>query len=134
MAKLTVKSKDKKVDVVLQARVTAMVGTLNLYLDPEVSYSWQQASLVVSKSQGHGVYHVQTIRQWIYRFINHGKLPLHCYKGTHSNILKNKDISMEIQLKLAERAKNNFIKALDVVEIVASPEIQEWLLAAGIDK
>jgi hypothetical protein len=41
---------------------------------------------------------------------------------------------MEIQLKSAARAKNNFIKALNVVEIVASPEIQEHLAAAGIQK
>ena len=133
-AKLTLKSKDKKIDVVLRARITAMVGTLNLYLDPEVSYSWRKASLVVSKSQGHGVYHARTIRQWIYRFINHGKLPLHRYKGTHSSILEDEDIAMEIQLKLAERAKNSFIKALDVVEIVAGAEIQERLEAAGIEK
>ena len=57
LTKLTVKGKDKKIDVLLCARITAMSGTLNLYLDPEVSYSWRQASLVVSRSQGHGVYH-----------------------------------------------------------------------------
>jgi hypothetical protein len=134
LAKLTVKSKDKKIDVFLRTRITAMAGTLNLYLDPELTYSWKQASLVVSKSQGHGIYHAQNIRQWIHRFINHGKLPLHRYKGTHSRILEDEDIAMEIQLKLAAHAKNNFIKALDVVEIVASPEIQEHLAAAGIQK
>lgn len=134
LAKLTLKSKDKKVDVVLRARITAMSGTLNLYLDPEVSYSWRQASLVVSKSQGHGANHARTIHQWIHRFINHGKLPLHRYTGTHSDILEDEDIAMEIQLKLAARAKNNFIKALDMVEIVASAEIQERLEAAGIEK
>ena len=134
LAKLTVKSKDKKIDVFLHARIMAMAGTLNLYLNPELSYSWRQASLVVSKSQGHGTYHAQNIRQWIHRFINYGKLPLHRYKGTHSRILEDEDIAMEIQLKLAMRAKNNFIKALDVVEIVASPEIQEHLAAAGIQQ
>jgi hypothetical protein len=111
-----------------------MVGTLNLYLDSAMSYSWRQASLIASKSQGHGTYHAHTIRQWIYRFINHGKLPLHCYKGSHSNILEDEDITMEIQLKLSAHAKNNFIKALDVVEIVASPEIQQCLMEAGIEK
>src|ERR1700723_4127610 len=103
-----------------------MAGTLNLYLDSAMSYSWRQASLIASKSQGHGIYHARTIRQWIYRFINHGKLPLHRYKGTHSSILEDEDITMEIQLKLAEQAKNTF-KALDVVEIVAGAEIQERL-------
>ena len=57
LAKLTVKGQDKKIDVLLHARITAMFGTLNLYLDPKVSYSWRQASLVVSRSQSHGGYH-----------------------------------------------------------------------------
>ena len=39
-AKLTMKSKDKKLDIVFRACITAMVGTLNLYLDPELSYTW----------------------------------------------------------------------------------------------
>ena len=41
---------------------------------------------------------------------------------------------MEIQLKLAEHVKNNFIKASDVIEIVASAELQDHLQAAGIEK
>ena len=74
-----------------------------------------------------------TIHQWIHQFINSGKLPLHQYKGSHSRILEDEDISLEIQLKLAEHPKDNFIKALDV-EVVASKEIQEQLAAAGIEK
>lgn len=37
-------------------------------------------------------------------------------------------------LKLAEHAKDNYIKALDVVEIVASQEIQDQLKTSGIEK
>jgi len=51
---LTVKSKDKKIDVIFRACIMGMVGTLNLYLDPELSYTWCEASLIVSKSQGQG--------------------------------------------------------------------------------
>lgn len=40
LAKLTVTSKDKKIDVFFQAHITAMAGTLNLYLDSELSYTW----------------------------------------------------------------------------------------------
>ena len=127
-------SKDVKIDVTFRARITAMVGTLNLYLDPEMSYTWRQASVVVAKLQGKGVRHAQTIRQWIHQFINHGKLPVHHYKGSHSTILEDEDIALEIQLKLAEHAKDKYIKALDVVEIVASQEIQERLKTSGIEK
>jgi hypothetical protein len=35
---------------------------------------------------------------------------------------------------LAEHANANYIKALDVMEIVASQEIQDQLKASGIDK
>jgi hypothetical protein len=51
-----------------------------------------------------------------------------------ASILEDEDIAMETQLKLSECTKKNFIKALDVVEIVVSPEIQEHLAAAGIQK
>ena len=38
--KLTVKAKDLKLDVFFQSHITSMVATLNLYLDPELSYTW----------------------------------------------------------------------------------------------
>jgi len=41
---------------------------------------------------------------------------------------------LKIQLKLAEQSKGKFIKALDVVEIVASEEIQDHLKASGHEK
>jgi hypothetical protein len=59
--KLTMKSRDKKLDVFFRARITAMVGTLNLYLDSKLSYSWRDASLVVSKLQGQGSNHARNI-------------------------------------------------------------------------
>ncbi|KAF8573614.1 hypothetical protein K439DRAFT_1624948 [Ramaria rubella] len=55
--KLTIKSKDKKLDVFFRSRITSMVGTLNLYLDPELSYSWREASLLAAKAAGCGVKH-----------------------------------------------------------------------------
>lgn len=54
-AQLAVKAKDPKLDVTFQARITAMVGTLNPYMDPELSYTWREASLIVAKSQGVGI-------------------------------------------------------------------------------
>ena len=50
-AKLTVKLKDKMLDVVFWGCITAMVGVINLYMSSEFSYTWQEASLVVSKSK-----------------------------------------------------------------------------------
>jgi hypothetical protein len=132
LATLNMKAKDKRVDVVFRSRVTAMAGALALYLDAEVSYTWKQSSLVVAKLQGHGASYARVIRRWIHQFLNSGKLPQHGYRGQKSTILEDEDIALEIQLKLAERAKDRYIRALDVVEIVATEQVQEQLEAAGI--
>ena len=60
-AELKVKSKDPKLGVVLCGRLTAMTATLNLYLDSELSYTWQQASAIVARSQGASPSHAQII-------------------------------------------------------------------------
>ena len=36
-----------------------MVATLNLYLDPELTYSWRDASIIAAKTSGHGVTYAQ---------------------------------------------------------------------------
>ena len=56
-AKLAVLSKDKKLDIVFHAHIMMMVGTINLYMDSELSYTWHEASLIVAKSQGQGPNH-----------------------------------------------------------------------------
>src|ERR1700722_15942044 len=53
-AKLSVKSKDPKLNVIFRGHIISMVGTLNLYLDPELSCSWCEA-LLVAKSLGMGI-------------------------------------------------------------------------------
>jgi hypothetical protein len=43
-------TKSKSVDLVFQARISAMVGVLNLFLDPGLSYTWREASMIVAKA------------------------------------------------------------------------------------
>ena len=43
-ASLSVKSKDKKLDVFFRARITAMFATINLYLDSQLSYAMLTAA------------------------------------------------------------------------------------------
>ena len=62
-----------------------------------------------------------------------GKLPVCRYWSTCSPILVDEDIASQIQLYLSEHAKKGFIKAQDVVEIFAGPEIQEQLHKLGIE-
>ena len=93
----------------LQVCIRAMAGAINFYLDPKLSYTWQEASLLVTKSQGHGSYQAHSIQRWIHKYLTSCKLPLHFYSCYCSTILENKDIAQSIQLHLVEIAKNGYI-------------------------
>ena len=69
--------KDKKLDILYRAQLTGMVGTLNLYLDPELSFTWHKASVLASKAAGRGLNHAQNLRAWIHQYLSNGKLPVH---------------------------------------------------------
>lgn len=133
-AKLTVKAKDQKIDVIFRARIAAMAGTLNLYLDPELSYTWRQASLIAAKSHGKGINNARNIRTWIHSFLHRGKYPFHHYGRSSTSILHDEDLAQEIQLHLLECAKDGYIKAQDVVDYISKPEVQERLGASGNKK
>jgi hypothetical protein len=134
-AALTVKSKDKKLDVLFRGRITGMVGTLNLYLDSQLSFTWREASLITLKSQGHGVHHARNLRTWIHRFLGSGKLPLHRYGKLRGTILDNEDFLHEIQIHLSGISKNgNYIRAEDIVDFMATPIMQEKLDEIGAAK
>ena len=126
-ARLTVKGKDKKLDVFFRSRITAMVATINLYLDSELSYSWRDSSVLAAKAMGHGVYHARKLREWITTYLHSGKLPLHRYGTYRSSVLEDEDLARDIQLHLTEIAKNGYIRARDVVDYVATSAVQERL-------
>ena len=54
-AQLAVKGQDLKLNVIFQSQITAMAGMLNLYLDPQLSFKWWDASLIVAKLMGKGI-------------------------------------------------------------------------------
>ncbi|KAJ6599865.1 hypothetical protein DFH09DRAFT_1303227 [Mycena vulgaris] len=112
-----------------------MMGALNLYLDAELSYSWREASMIVSKSQGHSSYRARSIRSWIHAFLTSKKLPLHRYGQYHSSILSEKDFADSIKLYLQSlSAKDGHFTAQNLVDYVASPEMQTKLDEAGLRK
>lgn len=104
-----------------------MVATLNLYLDPELSYTWRESSLLAAKALGHGVRHAQNLRKWIKVYLPSEKLPMHRYGKYCSSILEDEDFQRDIQLHLTEIAKKGYIQAQDIVDYVATPEVQERL-------
>jgi hypothetical protein len=133
-ASLTVKSKDKKIDVLFRAQITGMIGVLNLYLDPELSYSWHEASLIAAKSQGHGPSHAQNLQTWIHRFLSRGVLPFHRYGQFRSSMLEDEDFAQSIQLHLQGIATEGYIPAQDIVNFLEQLEMQLKLEEAGVKK
>jgi hypothetical protein len=133
---LTVMVEDRKMkkDLVLHGRVQAMVGVLNLFLDEALGYTWRQASLIVAKSQSGGVARARLMRHWILNFLQNNELPRPKHIGTRPTVLEDEDIAQEIQSRLGEKMKSGLIKATDLVDIVASPHMQEQLTHAGIEK
>jgi hypothetical protein len=133
-AREVLQSQSKSVDVVIQARICAMIGVLNLFLDPGLSYTWREASMIVAKAQGHGTTRARSVRAWVLDFIREGKLPLHSYGYTRQTVLEDDDVLQEINAELAKKAKAGFIKAEDVCEIVASEKIQVLFVRLGVHK
>ena len=66
---LMLQSRDKMLDVVFRAHISAMAGVLSLFLDPDLSYTWREASMVTAKAQGHGSTHAHSIRTWVLNFV-----------------------------------------------------------------
>ena len=61
-AKLKERCKPKTLDVIVCARITAMIGVLNLFLEAGLGYTWRNASIVVAKAQGQGTMHTRNLR------------------------------------------------------------------------
>jgi hypothetical protein len=131
---LTKESKRDDLDVIVRARVAAIVGLLNIYTDENLSYSWRRSSQFVAKIQGRGTSHARHIREWAINFLKWRDLPLHQLNRKRGTAVDDEDIAQEIKASMVEKAKGKFLKAQDVVEIVASPKMQAIFELKGISK
>ena len=122
---LSSKVKDPKLAIVLCSQVASMVGTLNLYLDKALLYTWRRASELASKAQGKGPSYARSIRTWIHTYLENESLPHNNYGTTNSSLLADEDFAQNIQLYLLERSKGGYVTAKDVVDFVATEEMQE---------
>ena len=122
---LSLKVKDPKLAIILRSRIALMVGTLNLYLDKTLPYTWCRASELASKAQGKGTSYARSIRTWIHAYLEDSILPHDNYGTTNSSLLADEDFAQNIQLYLLERSKGGYIKAQDIVDFVATEEMQE---------
>ncbi|KIJ26831.1 hypothetical protein M422DRAFT_272034 [Sphaerobolus stellatus SS14] len=94
---LSFKSKDSKLDVVFRSHITAMVATVNFYLDVELSYTWWEASILAAKAAGKSRKFAKNIREWLHTYLCHSKLPMHRYGCYHSSILQDEDLQEALQ-------------------------------------
>ncbi|KAH9014045.1 hypothetical protein EDB85DRAFT_2157659 [Lactarius pseudohatsudake] len=131
---LLVMSKSPNFDALLRARLTGMVGVLNLYLDPALQYTWRRASELVSKIEGKGANRARMLRRWILEFIRSGDIPQPQYRRSHQTVLNDEDVSQFIQLQIMAHTKGRYIAASDIVEVVAGDEVQEKFSRSGIIK
>ena len=126
--RLTTKTKDKTLDVLLRLRVTAMLGTIKLWINPQLDYTWRRSSLIMAMSLGRGVNFARSIRTWVHHFLRTGNLPLHHYGRFHSSVLEDEDFSQGLQLHLLEVSKSKrMVCAQDIVDYIASGEVQDHL-------
>jgi hypothetical protein len=128
---LTKETKKEKLDVIVRARIAAVIGLLNLFADETLNLPWKKASLIVAKSQRRGMNRARRIREWAVAYLRWRDLPLHQMDRKRGTILDDEDIAEEIKAQM--RKKGN-LKASDVVEIVASPEMQAIFAQKGLRK
>ena len=131
---LSALSKNTNFDAILRARLTGMFGVLNLYLDPDLQYTWRKASVMVSKIEGKGVNHARMLRQWILKFIQSEELPQPHYSHSRWTVLDDEDISEFLQLQIMAQTKGQYLSASNIVEVVASEAVQEKFSLSGISK
>lgn len=121
-------------DAIVRDRVIEIIALLNLYTDKKIKYTWIGASEVIATTQGRGINHAQHIREWAMGFLKWGDLPFHQFNWKRPTLLDDEDITGEIKFRMMEKAGKGFLKAEDVVEIVASPAVQAVFAQKGIAK
>jgi hypothetical protein len=66
--------------------------------------------------------------------VKEGKLPHHSYHYERLTVLEDEAVAQEIQEKLTEKAKLDFIKTVDMCKIVASDTIQAMFAQLGVKR
>jgi hypothetical protein len=108
--------------------VTSMIALINLFLDPELDYGWMECSKLAAKAVGKGsVNHAWNLRRWVVAYMQHGSLLLNRYGCLNTSILDDKDLAQQIHLHLIGIAKDGYVQAQDVVDVMATPEMKCYL-------
>jgi hypothetical protein len=133
-AKLMVEANNKELDLVTQQWIQEMLGLLNLYLNMGLHLSWRKTSILVSTSQREGNTHAQSIHKRTVKFLQTEVLPFCCLGQVWWTVLSDEDIVSKIKTWVVKKSMKGFVKEEDVVNLVASPEMQAIFSKKGICK
>lgn len=131
---LTAEGDNKVHDLITQRQIQAMFGLLNVFLDEDVNMTWKRASFFISRIQGHKKAHAWHFCKWTLKFLQARNLPHHCLGQAQWTVLSDKDIASEMKLQIVEKSKKGFMKAEDILNLVASSKMQKIFSERGILK
>jgi hypothetical protein len=119
--------KDPKLDSLLQSRLEKMRMFLWNYIDPSnKTRGWQAASLQTARAFEKTTWLAGRLRQWTRAYIlDREDLPLNIYGTWNSSKLEDEDFAQELLLHLQGIGK--FVKAMDIVDYVARPNVMARL-------
>ena len=124
-AELEVRHKKKNLDLFFQIQVTNMIALINLFIDPDLDYGWMQCSELAGKVAGKGsVSHACNLQKSVVAYKRHGELPFNQYGQFNTSILADEDLAQKIHLHLTGIAKDGYVCAQDVVDVMATPEMK----------
>jgi hypothetical protein len=125
---------EEDLDLVTWRWIQGTQSLLNLYLDKGLNLGWRKTLVLMSNAQGHGDTHAQRIYEWTLNFLQSKALLLHCLGQAQSTVLRDEDIAGEIKMRIIKKSKEGFVKAENLVDLVASPEMQKIFSEKGICK
>jgi hypothetical protein len=96
---------------------------LKNYTDPtSKAPAWQASSLKMAKAFGKTTWLAKRLCEWAWAYIlDHENLPLNIYGTWNASILEDEDFVQELLLHL--QGIGTYVRAMDVVEYVGTPEV-----------
>jgi hypothetical protein len=122
--------KQQPMNLWVQGRVNGMLALCHLFSRPGSNYTWTEASELAAKSIGHGRTFARKVRRWAIEFERQGMdytaLPLTRNGRFDACRLLDEDLSRRIhEFLLHLRKDKKHFKAEDIIEFIATPEMQE---------
>ena len=128
-----VKARHRKWEITnlwVQNRISGMLTLCRLFSSPNLKFSWTKASKIAAEVVGHGSpTYTHKLRHWVVEFERQGmdytSLPLTQHGRFDTRRLMDEDLSTKIhEFLLKLRKEQPFFKAEDIVNFIATPEMQ----------